>query len=522
MSLTKIAQLDQRSLWDLVGSPLYKQWLGSHGMVQLSPGASAYDQILESRRQAGATEAASLADQGDVARRAKMFAGLSALMGVTPTAQRQGQYERMAKDVSVVAPFIAQLAPDLWSQLHGGNSAAPLAASIYRSGRDKITPAAAAAMAKEVANDLYDHPEDYRGFSSHEIGQIYDGLRQRGLASDISTPGVRDLLKQYTAPIRAARELYGYQAPIPEVIAGLGEGLHQMQPQDLARRINEQNAFRRYGGQHAAPFLETGITPGFGQGSVEQLAEQNRRLTTGAGQSPMAKQLAATMQMDEAGLLPEGSAAANLAEQIRSGQGGQLAMPAGRWLSMMEESGVSPSAAMSAIRSPEAGAYLDKYNIPQTVRGLQRETDVAPLMSSVIGDRASQSLLQHHRGGMAPQQVADRMQAAVPGMTPQQAFQAMNLASATSQRRFGMPLRQLQQLHSPQLAQTSRNLMGDVRSQATQRSNWARQFAHTQMPPLQRATSLLQDAAKPGTTISPGQAAKRMLNIVPASEIPKP
>lgn len=503
----------------LLAQPLFRRWLMSHGMIPIDrEGGSIYDQLLEMRRQDQSTEAARLADEADVETRTRLLRGLGQALGGSDDPRRDAQYRRMAEDLSVVAPIIAEASPGLWDQIHGGRSAAALASALQRSGGRDMTPAMAAATAKEVASDISTNPSKYAGFSAHDMGQLFGFLSSAGYQGDLTVDTIKQRLQEYAQPLRAARDLYGYDVPLRQVLQQvpadqLGD------PQQLARRLDEQNFFKRFGGEHQAPFLAGDAEPSFGQESVESLGQMDRQLTEGASQSPLAGQLGATMQLSEMGLLEPGTPGAELADQIR--RGGVRDVPPGQWLDMMQRSGVDPQTALSAMQSPAVAEQVDRYNIAPAVRGVQTQTDLRPLLAANVGDRAADAIL-----GLPAEAAADPRTAVESlqqqGLDRSEASQAWNAAGAMARRdpRFGgKSLQTVLQLGSPQLRQRRQSLSALAGQQADERSQWARQFAGRGGTPLQRTTQLFQDIGS-GQQVSPGQAAGRVLNLVPTSQIP--
>lgn len=520
----KMAAVDPTQLMKLTRHPLFRQWLYSHGYLQTGQsGGSLYDEVLDVMRGQEQTKAMQLADEADIPTRARALQGMSNLMGVSQGGRGE-QFERMARDLSVIAPLMSHIAPDLWSAIHGGRSAGQLAGAIQAAGRDKIRPEVAAASAKSIANAMYDNPGLAQGFSTVDLGEIYGELARRGLASDITTEGVQQSIEQYVPAMRAARDTYGRSMTASELFTAMGSQLNELPPDELAQKIYEQAHYARLGGKSEAVMRDTGITPGFGQKSVAELGQMDRDLLGGAAQSPLAQQLGATIAMDDAGLLPPGSPAQQMAQQIRAGEPTDLARSPGQWLQMMEQSGVGADVATAALRAPNTEP-IQKHRLGDMVRGLQRDVDVRPFLESSVGGDSARALMS-----MPQEAYKDRqsqmagLQKASPGLSPQQAYQTLSLANTalTQDSRFGgKGLRSTMQMHSPQVQQRRRSLFQQSQTQAKQRMDFGRQFAGQSMGPMQRIGDMLQQAGKPGANMSLGQAAGRVLNLTPTSQIPK-
>lgn len=115
-------------------------------------------------------------------------------------------------------------------------------------------------------------------------------------------------------------------------------------------------------------------------------------LRANAIKSPKANMLAATLALNDAGLIPEGTPAHDFLQAIKnkslitpSGMNIAHVYPAG-WLSIMQASGVPPEAAYSHLSSPNANLeYMMNSNVINLTRKMQAYTDIAPLIQMSIG-----------------------------------------------------------------------------------------------------------------------------------------
>jgi hypothetical protein len=124
----------------------------------------------------------------------------------------------------------------------------------------------------------------------------------------------------------------------------------------------------------------------------DEAAALDQKLRLTAAGSPMANMMAATVALEDAGLLQPGSPAAVAADAFRRGS---ATLPNGRnvgtltppqWVEMVTASGVSQPAAWEQLRARDANrAYAFKHNLGDAVRSAQGEVEVRPLVRNFLG-----------------------------------------------------------------------------------------------------------------------------------------
>ncbi len=177
----------------MLGPALRDQLPNPWGMLpgQLFPTQSFYDQQIGQRYYRGMQESMAEAAKADTATYTRM---IGQVMG-RETLREQQTARTMAQDFAKVAPFIAQVAPDLFDQIHGSQgSAIVLAQAMHRLGQHTIDPVTGkmgvtGATSGALATEIFDQNfgpmaglSRMQGISAGEAGQLYEQLAQRGLA----------------------------------------------------------------------------------------------------------------------------------------------------------------------------------------------------------------------------------------------------------------------------------------------------------------------------------------------------
>lgn len=137
-------------------------------------------------------------------------------------------------------------------------------------------------------------------------------------------------------------------------------------------------------------------------------------LRANAIKSPKANMLAATLALDDAGLIQKGTPAYDFLQAIKnkslitpSGINIAHIYPAG-WLSMMQASGVPPEAAYSHLSSPNANLeYMMNSNVINLTRKMQAYTDIAPMIQMSLGGILVNSGLAGAVGQVRPEAVGE-------------------------------------------------------------------------------------------------------------------
>jgi hypothetical protein len=178
--------------------PLLQNTMKQQGMLpaQFFPTQNFYDQLRAQQSYASRQMALQEASKTDAETYQQMFRGI-ATMTDTPWGLRQQQAAAtMSQDIAGLAPILAQMAPELFDQIHGTRgSAVVLTQALNRTGsvsRDPVTGGRGVSgettglLATEIFRQLYGPGadlRDMRGLGAGQAGLLHEQLVQRGVAA---------------------------------------------------------------------------------------------------------------------------------------------------------------------------------------------------------------------------------------------------------------------------------------------------------------------------------------------------
>lgn len=187
------------------------------------------------------------------------------------------------------------------------------------------------------------------------------------------------------------------------IMSLLGQGGDEAQAANMPRVMATRSApsAAAFGGaynQLAGGQGFAGLTP-----DEALLLDQQLRLS--AAGSPMANMMAATLALNDAGLLHPGSPGANVAQALKNGNpvlpdGSNIGrMTPNQWVELMTASGVSQQAAWEQFRARESNReYAHKYNLGDVARSAQSDVEIKPILQNFLGQGMLPTL---HAAGMA-------------------------------------------------------------------------------------------------------------------------
>jgi hypothetical protein len=343
------------------------------------------DRYRKMRERQGKFEAARLGATGDLPTYRKLIGALNNVAGGANTPATQKAIEAAAQDIALVAPVMQVAAPGIWDALHGSKgSSGALASAIYNTRRHDptMTPELAAETATNVMTTLT--PQQLRGFSGKELGEMYQELYNRGMVPP-DLKATASQLGRMSGPLSAVRDQLATQDIVGTPVADLFQHFEQQDPQGFARFGPEQLEMQirtktNLGGRSpymaAAQQVGVNATPGYGQQSLEALDAQDQLLRQRAVESPAGQQLAATRALEQSGGMP-------------ADPNPQLGQD---WMEYLTGRGMDPSEGMSAISNPGYQAHLQNPQDVDYLRSQQAELDLPELGQQ--GDLQQQAFQQ--------------------------------------------------------------------------------------------------------------------------------
>lgn len=182
----------------MMAAPFLQQLMGREGMLplQFNPTQNMYDQFRAAQTYQSYQKSLQQASQSDRQTYEKLFRGMAQMSG-TPWGLRQQQAaSTMSQDIAGLAPMLAQLAPEMFDQIHGSRGSAVVAAHVlHRTGRHSLDPVTGrvglsgdtvGTLSQELFRQLYGpdaNLAEMRGMGAGQSALLYEQLLQRGMAS---------------------------------------------------------------------------------------------------------------------------------------------------------------------------------------------------------------------------------------------------------------------------------------------------------------------------------------------------
>lgn len=505
--ICKEADLDQAIA--ALADPVINKWMKDRGFVRgdFDGGRNLLDRITDDEYREGLTKALRGAAEADRGGYERLMKGFATLTGTDWTPELAEKARILSGDFAEIAPYLYQLAPDLFDELHGqAGSVASLTHAIAEANRDRMSPQQAQQTAEAVFQHLYgdDDPLRTRGFSARQMGQIYQQMARRGMVAPGATPEeVSRALERYSGPLSAVRDTLGHQGwPV-----GVGDMFHAMDqlapgeltrhpPEELEQRLRIGDILGQQGGLYSASFRTAPPaagpkTPNAFSPPLATLAAQDRQLRQQAAHSPVGNLVAATMRLNSESPFEAGSPAARLVEAIQAGEM-PISEPA-EWLDAMESSGVGRDIGQQVLAQHSVNLDHITPELTDTIRRQQMNIDVQPRLDQITQGYASQ---------IHPQ--APRAHAAIQGARDQAA------------RDMGYDnIAHLNALHGAP-ARGARGILQKARSDAQA----AQSVSHLgRGTPIRRMVGAVQSASPQTNWAELGQKA---FNMLPKSKFPEP
>lgn len=181
-----------------MAAPFLQQMMGREGMLpqQFNPTQNMYDQFRAAQTYQSYQKSLQQAAQTDKQTYEKLFQGVARMTG-TPWGLRQQQASAtMSQDIAGLAPMLAQLAPELFDQIHGSRGSAVVAAHVlHRTGRHSLDPVTGrvglggdtvGTLSQELFRQLYGpnaNLAEMRGMGAGQSALLYEQLLQRGMGA---------------------------------------------------------------------------------------------------------------------------------------------------------------------------------------------------------------------------------------------------------------------------------------------------------------------------------------------------
>jgi len=348
-----------------------------------------------------------------------------------------------------------------------------------------------------------------------DMGEQFAGLsqpQQFAAAQALTMGGFQhDTMQEMGMDIRTFRAL----AQSSAVSTGTGMGLMSI----AGQRSMEMGGERHLGGlagRHAIAMA--GAVGGISGIDKNLVAQKDALLTAQAGNSTAAAQMAATMQLGEAGLLDEGSRGHQEYLAIKSG-GGTFMAPAD-WRKMMAEAGVDPGTASTIMHDRVGNLAKFGEKVASRAREMQFDQDIGSRMIRNIKGRLSgaarrsggsmttaqamkaaqdMTMIMRNSADMDDDELMDALKAKMRemGMNEKEATSAALMgmgAGETVSRQMGATnLREMAALHGHKQLAAVRRLRAEARGEA---GAAARAAGRGQGGPLERAVGGIKDAEK--------------------------
>lgn len=288
-------------LMQLMLQPFIQQFAGANGFVplQFAPTQGAYDHLMSNMFYRERMQAMQIAAGADQSTYRNLLRGVAHLTGTPYGPAQQAAASSMARDLSAITPFIANIAPNFLDNASGARGSAAVMANFMtmgmRFGRDPVTGLTgfggenAGLVTRRVFENMFGDNLSLaevagrtRGLSAGRVGQMFDELQRRGLmgggitdedrqsvaaqvaAMQVGAPGLapgqtmmderlRNLqadrfserLRNLAGAVSAMRDIFGdmgrQDAPMVEIINGLQAltqgGLATMDPSRLENTV---------------------------------------------------------------------------------------------------------------------------------------------------------------------------------------------------------------------------------------------------------------------------------------------
>ncbi len=171
--------------------------MGNAGLMpaQFMATQNFYDQVMAKQHFVERQRAMSDAAQADRSTYVNVLRGVARMTGRPFGLQQEQAAQSLAGGIAAIAPFIAQVAPEIFDQFHGARgSATVMAQGIHRGGmfaQDAATGltglsgATAGGVAGEIQRRFFGPGADisaFRGLSMGRLGMLYEDIQARGLA----------------------------------------------------------------------------------------------------------------------------------------------------------------------------------------------------------------------------------------------------------------------------------------------------------------------------------------------------
>lgn len=372
--------------------PLVRQFLQTHGLQlgQFWPNKNWQDVLEEQRFMDFKNEAmrqAAAQDSGPL----KILHGFNSILGGN-WQPSMAQNNVLQQGFAQIEPYLQRWSPKFYDQLFGGTgSIASLTSAIADAHRydNSMTPERAAGHAKAIFDEMYADPMRHRGFSAHQLGEIYREAAKRGLVTRGASP--EQLSEQLTPLVGIASAIRDTTAgtDTPKDIPSIFQqyDAHQAQyagqsPAQIESNIRQNMELRRQGGTMAAALRRSGRSLGnAGDPTLDELTQQNEQLTENAKNSTVARMVAATAKLKSQGLIKPESAADKFLQDASSGRV-TIGEPM-EWAKLIAQS--------SQLRPAEAQVYLNnddykRFLTPDLVAGIrssQGALDMQPFLQSI-------------------------------------------------------------------------------------------------------------------------------------------
>lgn len=179
----------------MIGAPFLQNFLGQRGMAGFGVNTNQNRFDVMQRMKFQESQSAMLRDVAEADRISfmKTMRGMAVLSGTPYGAEQQASAGRIADFLSAAGPIASQMAPELYSQIHGeAGSGFIMGRRMMEANRFRIDPttgkyglsaADSAAMTTNMYKDLYstENIGKMRGLRADQAGDLYGELTRRGM-----------------------------------------------------------------------------------------------------------------------------------------------------------------------------------------------------------------------------------------------------------------------------------------------------------------------------------------------------